>query len=97
MRSTTTGPLAAGRLALEPAPIENPSAMNISSADTFSAASTLPMMRPGPDAANVHATPSAQIAAIATSVCRENVSGTYGSGMTKNGVLFAAPGMNRSR
>ena len=29
---------------------------------------------------------NSQIAAIASSVCRENVSGTYGSGMTKNGV-----------
>ena len=70
--------------------------MNMSSADTLSAASTLPMIRPGPTPRMCTHAISA-IAAIATSVCRENVSGTYGSGTTKNGVLLAAPGKKRSR
>ena len=37
-----------------------------------------------------------QIESIASSVWRENVSGTYGSGMTKNGVESATPGIKRS-
>ena len=49
-----TGPADTWRLAAEPAPMENPSAMNISSAETLSAASTLPTTRPGPDAAHVN-------------------------------------------
>ena len=43
-----TAPADICRLAAEPLPIERPSAMKTTSADTFSAASTLPTMRPGP-------------------------------------------------
>ena len=69
--------------------------MNTSSASTFSVASTFITTRPGPTP-TMCTIANSQTAVIASSVCRENVSGTYGSGMTKNGVEFAAPGINRS-
>ena len=69
--------------------------MNTSSASTFSVASTFITTRPGPTP-TMCTNANSHTAVIASSVCRENVSGTYGSGMTKNGVEFAAPGMNRS-
>src|SRR5207249_2315166 len=70
-----TGAEAACRFAIEPVPNANPSAMKSTSADTLSAASTLPTIRPGP-------TPRTWIQAIkaithsATRVCGEMVSGT---------------------
>ena len=36
------------------------------------------------------------IAALATSVCTENVIGTKGIGTTNSGVEFAVPGIKRS-
>ena len=70
--------------------------MKMSSAVTFSVARTLLTNRPGPTP-RMWTTANSQTAAIATSVWRENESGTNGIGTTKNGVAFATPGTNRSR
>jgi hypothetical protein len=43
-----TGPAASLRLADEPAPMLNPSAMKISNEETFNPARMLPTHRPGP-------------------------------------------------
>src|SRR5688572_12253384 len=83
------------RLAVDPTPTANPAAMNTSSAITFSVASTFITARPGPTPTMCTKAKS-HTAVIASTVCRENVSGTYGSGMTKSGAELATPGMNRS-
>src|SRR5688572_4800970 len=83
------------RFALDPTPTANPAAMNTRSASTFNVASTFITARPGPTP-TMCTRANSQTAIIASTVCRENVSGTYGSGMTKIGVEFAAPGINRS-
>ena len=91
-----TAPAACWRFALEPAPIEKPTAMKTSSAVTFSVARALLTTRPGPTP-RMWMPANSQTATIATIVWRENDSGTNGIGTTKNGVEFATPGMNRSR
>jgi hypothetical protein len=89
-------PAVCWRFALEPAPIEKPTAMKISSAVTFKVARALLTNRPGPTPRMCIAANS-QTAAIATIVWRENDSGTNGIGTTKKGVASATPGTNRLR
>src|SRR5918993_1663456 len=81
------------RPAEEPAPTESPSAMKISRAETFKAASTFPTTRPGPTPRRWIQDINA-IAASATADCREKISGTNGSGIVKIGVVSAAAGTN---
>src|SRR5262245_31548294 len=87
---------ASRRFADEPVPSVRPKAMNPTNAAIFSDAGTFVTVRPGPTP-TMWTSAATTIAALATSVCTENVSGTYGIGTTRNGVLLAEPGMNRSR
>ena len=99
MSASSHAPAATGaapwtRFAAEPAPSVRPSAMKISSADTFSAGEHVHHEAARPDAAQVD--PGHQpIAASATIACRETVSGTNGSGMTRSGVASFAAGTKR--
>ena len=70
--------------------------MNPTKAATLRAARMLVTMPPGPRQ-RMCTNAAATIAALATSVCTENVSGSYGMGTTNRAVLLAAPGKNRSR
>ena len=89
-----TAPADVWRLAIEPLPIERPSAMKTTSAETFRAASTLPTMRPGPTprtwTQHIRA-----MTASATSAWRETVNGIHGIGTTSNGASLAATGTKR--
>ena len=86
-RSAPRGRRRRCRLALEPAPIEKPRAMNISSAEHLERGKNVhPACAPA-RRRTMCTNAKSPIATIATSVCRENVNGTNGSGTTKNGVV----------
>ena len=89
-----TGAAPCTRFAAEPAPTVKPRAMKISSADTFRPASTFITRRPGPTP-RTWIQAISPIAASATIACREIVSGTNGSGMTRSGVASFAAGTKR--
>ena len=84
------------RLATEPLPIDTSSAMKTTSAGTFSPASRLPTMRPGPTPRTwiQHMRP---IKPSATIDWREIVNGTHGIGTTSSGASLAAAGTKRPR
>jgi hypothetical protein len=84
------------RFAVEPAPIENPSAMKISSAETLRPASRFVTRRPGPTPRRWISDMIA-IAASAMIDCREIVRGTTGSGIVRIAVVSFAAGTKRPR
>src|SRR5688500_8273972 len=92
---TATGPAWLFRFDIWPVPNANPIAMKISSADTFNVARKFIITRPGPTPRR-WTTASSHTDAIATSVCVDTVSGTYGSGTVNHGVELALPGTKRS-
>ena len=65
-------------------------------AATFAAARTFIITRPGPTP-RMCTRASSHTEATATSVWIEIVSGTYGIGITNNGVWLSTPGMKRAR
>src|SRR5262245_61968040 len=93
---TGTAPADPWRFAGVPTPNESPSAMNTMKAVILSVVRMLLTSRPGP----TPRTWTSEITittAIAISVWRENVIGRYGTGITRNGVVSATPGMKRLR
>jgi len=94
--AVVTGAALCCRFAAAPVPSVRPKAMKPTNAATFSAARMLVTVRPGPTP-TMCTRAATTIAELATSVWTENVSGTYGTGMTKSGAALAVPGMKRSR